>query len=80
VERIADHLTNVMEKVEAKNSERIEFTEYAWKDLDELRKLIHDNIRDSFEMIKNSTADHLDAVLQREERIDYKVRASKEGI
>lgn len=79
VERIADHLTNVMEKVEAKNSERIEFTEYAWKDLDELRKLIHDNIRDSFEMIRNSTADHLDAVLQREERIDYKVRASKEG-
>ncbi|MGC9002848.1 MAG: Na/Pi cotransporter family protein [Dictyoglomus sp.] len=79
VERIADHLTNVMEKVEAKNSERIEFTEYAWKDLEELRKIIYDNIRDSFAMIKESTANYLDEVLQREERIDYKVEESKES-
>ncbi|ACK41395.1 MULTISPECIES: Na/Pi cotransporter family protein [Dictyoglomus] len=79
VERIADHLTNVMEKVEAKNSERIEFTEYAWKDLEELRKIIYDNIRDSFAMIKESTANYLDEVLQREERIDYKVKESKES-
>jgi phosphate:Na+ symporter len=40
VERIADHLTNVMEKVEVKNSERVEFTKFAWNDLSELRELI----------------------------------------
>ncbi len=79
VEIIADHLTNIVEKVEARNSERIEFTEYAWKDLSELRKIIYDNIRDSFAMIKESTSNYLDEVLQREERIDYKVRESKES-
>ncbi|MFN3699421.1 MAG: PhoU domain-containing protein, partial [Dictyoglomus sp.] len=79
VERIADHLTNIMEKVEAKNSERVEFTEYAWKDLDEIRKLIGDNIKDSFAMIKDSLSNYLDEVLQREERVDYMVRSSKES-
>lgn len=79
VERIADHLTNIMEKVEAKNSERIDFTEYAWRDLEELRKLIYDNIKDSFAMIRDSMANYLDEVLQREERVDYKVRESKEA-
>jgi phosphate:Na+ symporter len=79
VERIADHLTNVMEKVEIKNSERVEFTEFAWNDLSELRGLIHENIRDSFSMIKDSNVSYLDKVLMREERIDYKVRQSKEN-
>lgn len=79
VERIADHLTNIMEKIEAKNSERIDFTEYAWRDLEEIRKLIYDNIKDSFAMIKDSMANYLDEVLQREERVDYKVRESKEA-
>lgn len=79
VERIADHLTNIMEKIEAKNSERIDFTEYAWRDLEEMRKLIYDNIKDSFAMIKDSMANYLDEVLQREERVDYKVRESKEA-
>jgi|UniRef100_A0A7C3WLB1 phosphate:Na+ symporter len=79
VERIADHLTNVMEKVEVKNSERVEFTEFAWNDLSELRELIYENIRDSFSMIKDSNVSYLDEVLIREERIDYKVRQSKEN-
>jgi phosphate:Na+ symporter len=79
VERIADHLTNVMEKVEVKNSERVEFTEFALNDLSELRGLIHENIRDSFSMIKDSNVSYLDEVLMREERIDYKVRQSKEN-
>uniref|UniRef100_A0A7C3MJ23 Na/Pi cotransporter family protein n=1 Tax=Dictyoglomus thermophilum TaxID=14 RepID=A0A7C3MJ23_DICTH len=79
VERIADHLTNVMEKVEVKNSERVEFTEFAWKDLSELRELLYENIRDSYSMIKDSTVSYLDEVLLREERIDYKVRQSKEN-
>jgi phosphate:Na+ symporter len=79
VERIADHLTNVMEKVEVKNSERVEFTEFAWNDLSELRELIYENIRDSFSMIKDSNVSYLDEVLMREERIDYKVRQSKEN-
>jgi len=79
VERIADHLTNVMEKVEVKNSERVEFTEFAWNDLSEIRELIYENIRDSFSMIKDSNVSYLDEVLMREERIDYKVRQSKEN-
>jgi len=79
VERIADHLTNVMEKVEVKNSERVEFTEFAWNDLSELRELIYENINDSFSMIKDSNVSYLDEVLMREERIDYKVRQSKEN-
>lgn len=79
VERIADHLTNVMEKVEIKNSERVEFTEFAWNDLSELRELIYENIRDSFSMIKDINVSYLDEVLIREERIDYKVRQSKEN-
>ena len=79
VERIADHLTNVMEKVEVKNSERVEFTEFAWNDLSEIRELIYENIRDSFSMIKDSNVSYLDEVLIREERIDYKVRQSKEN-
>jgi len=79
VERIADHLTNVMGKVEVKNSERVEFTEFAWNDLSELRELIYENIRDSFSMIKDSNVSYLDEVLIREERIDYKVRQSTEN-
>jgi phosphate:Na+ symporter len=48
-------------------------------DLSELRGLIHENIRDSFSMIKDSNVSYLDEVLMREERIDYKVRQSKEN-
>lgn len=79
VERIADHITNIMEKVELKISDRVEFTEYAKSDLNELKELILKNMEDSFEMIKESDISNLDAVSEREEEIDQKVKESKES-
>jgi len=79
VERIADHLTNVMEKVDAKISEKVEFSEYAWRELTNLKDLIDRNIKDSFDMIKNSNLSYLDDILKREDLVDCKVKESKEN-
>lgn len=77
IERIADHITNIMEKVELKISDKVEFTEYAKADLKELKELILENIEDSFEMIKESDISNLDIVSEREEEIDEKVKESR---
>ncbi len=79
VERIADHLTNVMEKVDAKISEKVEFSEYAWRELTNLKDLIDRNIKDSFDMIKDSNLSYLDDILKREDLVDCKVKESKEN-
>ena len=77
VERIADHITNIMEKIELKISDRVEFTEYAKSDLKELKELILENMEDSFEMIRESDISNLEIVSEREEEIDQKVKESK---
>ena len=79
VERIADHITNIMEKVELKISDRVEFTEYAKKDLKELKELILKNMDESFEMIRESDISNLEEVYAREEQIDIKVKESKDS-
>jgi len=77
VERIADHITNIMEKIELKISDRVEFTEYAKSDLKELKELILENMEDSFEMIRESDISNLEIISEREEEIDQKVKESK---
>jgi phosphate:Na+ symporter len=77
VERMADHLTNIIEKIEVKISDNIEFTEYAKGDLKELKKLIFTNMEESFEMIKESDVSNLTSIEKREDKIDQKVKESK---
>lgn len=79
VERIADHITNIMEKAELKISDRVEFTEYAKKDLQELKELILENLNESFDMVRESDVSNLDSVYSREEKIDLKVKESKDS-
>jgi len=77
VERIADHLTNIIEKTEVKISDNVEFTEYAKRDLKELKELISKNMEESFEMIKESDVSNLNSIENREDEIDQKVKESK---
>lgn len=76
VERIADHLTNIMEKTEDKISNKIEFSEFAKKDLEELKNLVLKNMRNAFEMIRESHVSRLKDVERIEEEIDRMVKES----
>jgi len=74
VERIADHLTNIMEKIEDKISNKVEFSEFAQKELEELRELVYKNMKNAFEMIKETHVSRLKDVLKIEEEIDKLVK------
>jgi len=76
VERIADHLTNIMEKTEDKISNNIEFSEFAKNDLKELKELVFKNMKNAFEMIRESHVSRLKDVERIEEEIDRMVKDS----
>jgi len=76
VERIADHLTNIMEKTEDKISNNIEFSEFAKNDLKELKELVFKNMKNAFEMIRESHVSRLKDVERIEEEIDRMVKNS----
>ncbi len=65
--------------MELKISDRVEFTEYAKKDLQELKGLILENLNESFDMVRESDISNLDSVYSREEKIDLKVKESKDS-
>lgn len=76
VERIADHLTNIMEKISDKISSNVEFSDFAKKDLEELKNLVFKNMKNAFEMIKESHISRLKEVESIEREIDKMVKDS----
>ncbi|MCX7845212.1 MAG: Na/Pi symporter [Dictyoglomaceae bacterium] len=74
VERIADHLTNIMEKTEDMISSKVEFSDFAKKDLDELKNLVFKNMKNAFEMIRESHVSRLKEVESIEKEINNVVK------
>ncbi|MBM4761115.1 Na/Pi cotransporter family protein [Bacillus sp. B15-48] len=70
LERIGDHMENIMELVDQKISMKVEFSESANADLDEMFDLTIATIRQAIHALNTDNVDEAKAVLEKEIRID----------
>ncbi|MDI9569308.1 MAG: Na/Pi cotransporter family protein [Pseudomonadota bacterium] len=78
IERMANHMINLLSLSREKQRRRIEFTRFAEEELDEIEGLVAMNIADAVRMIRQGDGDRSAAVVRREEEIDVAVKAARE--
>ncbi|OLS35267.1 Na/Pi cotransporter family protein [Bacillus sp. MRMR6] len=70
IERIGDHMENIMELVDHKIANKVEFSESANKDLDDMFDLTVSTIKQAIHALDTGNIDEAKSVLEKEDRID----------
>ncbi|MFC0559626.1 Na/Pi cotransporter family protein [Halalkalibacter alkalisediminis] len=70
IERIGDHMENIMELVESQMANKVKFSESAIADLDEMFDLTLSTLRQAIKALETNNVDDARAVLEKEEKID----------
>ena len=78
IERMANHMINLVSLSREKQRRRIEFTRFAEEELDEIERLVEMNIADAVRLIRQGDGDRSAAVTRRENEIDDAVKAARE--
>ncbi|WP_180320600.1 Na/Pi cotransporter family protein [Alkalihalobacterium alkalinitrilicum] len=70
IERIGDHMENIMELVDYQITNKVKFSDTAIEDLDRMFDLTLSTIRQSIKALETNDLEEARAVLEKEERID----------
>lgn len=70
IERIGDHFENMIEIIEYKISNKVELTNYAQEDLNNMFDLVSLTVRQAIKALENMDREEALAVVQKEDRID----------
>jgi phosphate:Na+ symporter len=70
IERIGDHMENIMELVESQITNKVKFSDSAIADLDEMFELTLSTLRQSIKALEMNDVNEARAVLEKEEKID----------
>ncbi|MEB1806105.1 MAG: Na/Pi cotransporter family protein [Bacillaceae bacterium] len=70
LERIGDHMENIMELVDYQITNKVKFSDTAISDLDEMFELTLSTLRQSIKALETHDVEEARAVLEKEERID----------
>ncbi|GAE37229.1 Na/Pi cotransporter family protein [Halalkalibacter akibai] len=70
IERIGDHMENIMELVESQLANKVKFSDSAIADLDEMFDLTLSTVRQSFKSLETNNIEEARSVLEKEEKID----------
>lgn len=70
IERIGDHMENIMELVESQINNKIKFSDSAMADLEEMFDLVISTVRQSVKALETGDKNEAAAVLEKEEKID----------
>ncbi len=78
VERIGNHAVRLVELLEYKYHTQVDFTNCATSELEDIEKLVAENLRDAVSLIDHWDEEKIKDVSIREENVDEKVRDAKE--
>ncbi|MBO1004826.1 Na/Pi cotransporter family protein [Pseudogracilibacillus auburnensis] len=70
LERIGDHMENIMELVDQQISSKVSFSDQAIQDLDEMFELTVSTLRQAVKALETGDVEQARAVLEKEEKID----------
>ncbi|ARK30581.1 Na/Pi cotransporter family protein [Halalkalibacter krulwichiae] len=70
IERIGDHMENIMELVQSQVANKVKFSDSAVSDLDEMFDLTLSTVKQSFKALELNDETEARAVLEKEEKID----------
>ena len=79
IERIGDHITNLVHLAEYKKSGKVDFSKEAENEIKRIQKLVAENIRDARYLIINKSENKIRAVLKMEKEIDKLVKQAREN-
>jgi phosphate:Na+ symporter len=80
IERMANHMVNLVDLARTRDTRKIAFTESAMAELNDIEKLVSDNIEDAVQLIidRIEERERISAISEREERIDHAVREARD--
>ncbi len=79
IERIGDHITNLARLAEYKKSGKAHFSKEAKKEIEKVQKLVAENVKDAYSLIRHRSRSKIKTVFERESRVDILVKQAREG-
>lgn len=79
IERIGDHIDNVSKLARHKHDAGLKFTKVGIEELQELSKLLTENINDVIAVIKHRGGERVQNILKREDQVDKMVEKAQES-
>lgn len=78
IERIGDHVTNIVHLTEYKKQWKVYFSKEAEKEIEKIQGLVAENIEDARFLILNKSKQRIKAIFEREKTVDELVKQYKE--
>jgi len=78
IERIGDHVLNIAQLTEYKETGNVSFSVAAKKEIEKIQDLVKENLIDAHYLITRKSKKKIKAVFEREEKIDELVKKAKE--
>jgi phosphate:Na+ symporter len=78
IERIADHSVNILELCQHKDRRKVEFTRWAYEEIDEIRDLIEESLDDALSLLETRDEEKIKNINLREDEVDRKVKEARE--
>jgi len=78
IESIANHTVNILELCRHRHRRNVDFSRWAFVDLEEIGKLLDENLADALSLIESRDEEKIQNVTRREDEVDRKVKEAKE--
>lgn len=78
IERIGDHATNLVHLAEYRKLGKVYFSEEAEEEIEEIQRLVGENIKDAHSLITSASKSKMGAVVEREKLIDEVIKRARE--
>jgi phosphate:Na+ symporter len=78
IERIADHSVNILELCRHKDHRKVEFTQWAHEEIEEITALIDGSLADALSLLEKRDEQKIADIKRREDEMDRKVKEARE--
>jgi phosphate:Na+ symporter len=78
IESIANHTVNILELCRHRNQRNVDFSRWAFVDLEEIGRLLDENLADALSLIEERDEEKIRSVTRREDEVDRKVMEARE--
>ncbi len=79
IERIGDHAENVADAAKLRKAKEISFSKESMDEMREMLEMVNTNVRYSVEMFTSHKEEHLQDILELEDRVDHKEKEIQEA-
>ncbi len=78
IESIANHTVNILDLCRHRHQRNVDFSRWAFVDLEEIGKLLDENLADALSLIDRRDEEKIKNVTRREDEVDRKVKEARE--